>query len=160
MNERSLVTAFSPGASRVWQSRLNMPVEPAVTSTCSGGSPWCAASFSRSGLQSSSGYEFAVPSAFRHSIEGARRGSKRIFVGIESDQPRPALQRRRRRTGKGRCSQVAGRLGDDIKKTAHASPLIMTRKSSSPPWVYCRSCAGDRLPARSGRGIAPEEHRG
>ena len=38
MNERSLVTAFSPGASSVWQSRLNNAVEPAVTSTWSGGS--------------------------------------------------------------------------------------------------------------------------
>ena len=37
MNERSLVTAFSPGASSVWQSRLSNAVEPAVTSTCSGG---------------------------------------------------------------------------------------------------------------------------
>jgi hypothetical protein len=39
MNERSLVTAFSPGASNVWQSKLNIPVEPAVTSTCSTGTP-------------------------------------------------------------------------------------------------------------------------
>ncbi len=37
MNERSLVTALRPGASSVWQSRLSIAVEPAVTSTCSGG---------------------------------------------------------------------------------------------------------------------------
>lgn len=36
MNDRSLVTAFNPGASNVWQSKLSIAVEPAVTRTCSG----------------------------------------------------------------------------------------------------------------------------
>jgi len=84
---RSLVTAFSPGASRVWHNRLNNAVEPAVTNTClrchlvmrSEFAPQLAAIVVR----------IKIRRANRgpHGIDGARRRSKGIFVGIESNEP-------------------------------------------------------------------------
>ncbi len=120
MNERSLVTAFRPGASSVWHSRLSNPVEPAVTRPVPAAQrdarPICGA------MQCSRLRDRSSTAASATRIASIARGEGPKGFSLESSLISCGLVLREDPRGGARriAAHLAGRLRDQIKKSAHA----------------------------------------